>query len=99
VAEGVGGLGGSGGGVVEEVCWGDGGYDFVVPGWEDVCVDFEAELEGEGEDGEEGGFGWCGWGQVMRSWPWKLVPEDRLGRPLLVGWMPWKVAGRLLAFP
>ena len=59
MAEGVGGLGGSGGGVVEEVCWGDGGYDFVVPGWEDVCVDFEAELEGEEEDGEEGGFGYA----------------------------------------
>lgn len=36
---------------------------------------------------------------MMRSWLLKLVPEDRLSEPLLVGWMPWMAARRVLAFP
>lgn len=63
MAKGVGCLSGEVGGVVEEVGWGKGRYDFVVAGWEDVGVDFETEFEREGEDREESGLTegliWC----------------------------------------
>lgn len=56
MAEGVGCMVWSRGGVIEEVCWWDGGYDLVVPRGEYICVYFEAEFEGKGEDGEECGI-------------------------------------------